>query len=311
LSFNASAVACSDTVIVQRSALDAGLDITLCGNETRVLLNPAEPGQSWTADTDNPSPAIISPSGEVTGLINEGIYVFTLTNGQCTSTVRVTKTERPTFTALVKQNTCNGLTAANNGQIILTSFFTSDKIDIVEGSSYNGNKTYETAAWIPGDGIVSSNLANPAAPRPFTIRIFNSAGCFHDSTVVLTPTNCTLGGRNGGQSISNPIAQSSRKTSEASSIIEPPPPSPPPSISVFPNPTKRLTTVQVELNEETDVIVYVHDASGRALFSETHRGHTGRNEIVIDLDKHPPGLYLFMIELNKVQEVKRVIKEGF
>lgn len=69
--------------------VNAGLDIAVCPPANTAQLLAAGGGQSWSAVPGNPSIATINNSGTVGGLVNEGTYLFVLTEGACTDTVAI------------------------------------------------------------------------------------------------------------------------------------------------------------------------------------------------------------------------------
>ena len=95
----------------------------------------------------------------------------------------------PTTTAAITNATCAGPTSNNNGKITLTTF-TTERFDISMGSTYTGTKTYATADAIPTTGIITNTLPNPSAAQPYTVRVFNAAGCFVDRVVTLAAVTC-------------------------------------------------------------------------------------------------------------------------
>ncbi|MFN7116869.1 MAG: Ig-like domain-containing protein [Saprospiraceae bacterium] len=69
--------------------VNAGLDISICPPAKTAQLVAAANGQTWSALAGNPSAASINNSGQVSGLSNEGTYLFVLTQGSCSDTVAV------------------------------------------------------------------------------------------------------------------------------------------------------------------------------------------------------------------------------
>lgn len=69
--------------------VNAGLDISVCPPSTTAQLLAAGVGQTWSANPGNPSPTTINNAGTVSGLSNEGTYLFTVTQGACTDVVAI------------------------------------------------------------------------------------------------------------------------------------------------------------------------------------------------------------------------------
>ncbi len=120
-----------------------------------------------------------------------GTYTLTVSDGSGDSNtcdVDITVHANPTTTAIVEDPSCSGIVANNDGRITLSGY-TTERYDLVTGSSYSGNATYSSASFIPTGGVIASGLTNPTGSRDYTIRIFNN-DCYIDRTVTLNETNC-------------------------------------------------------------------------------------------------------------------------
>lgn len=84
----------SDIILTNAVSVNAGSDITISCSTT-AKLSAAASGQNWTAVSGNPSPAVINNNGEITGITKKGNYFFTLSNANCSATVKVTKANCP------------------------------------------------------------------------------------------------------------------------------------------------------------------------------------------------------------------------
>ena len=112
---------------------------------------------------------------------------------ECTSTGAsfiLTINAFPTATAAATNATCAGPTSNDDGKITLSGFGTTDRYDYTTGSTYTGTDTYATATAIPTGGVIVNNLPNPAVSQAYTVRIFNSTGCYVDRTITLTKVTC-------------------------------------------------------------------------------------------------------------------------
>ncbi|MBN8820600.1 MAG: DUF11 domain-containing protein [Spirosoma sp.] len=97
----------------------------------------------------------------------------------------------PTFKAVAIPVTCVGNVAQTNGQIVLSEFKAGYTYQYSLGSTFNASATLSGAAKaIPVGGVIVSNLVNPVTTQNYTIRVYNSNGCYTDVTVLLTPTVC-------------------------------------------------------------------------------------------------------------------------
>lgn len=161
---------CNTTVtLMAYSSATAGITYTWSG-----------PG-SFTSAVQNPT---INIGGDYT------VSAFDLATG-CVGMLTIsvlTDTSLPIISATIIPATCNGTVSNNDGTIILGP--NGVKYDLVIGSTYTGTSTYLTAIPIPTNGVITSTLANPGAPTPYTVRIYGFNGCFKDTTMILDPINC-------------------------------------------------------------------------------------------------------------------------
>jgi uncharacterized repeat protein (TIGR01451 family) len=98
----------------------------------------------------------------------------------------------PVATVAAVQATCNSGTANANAGLQLSAFdANSKKVDYSIGSTYTG-AGFASAAAVSGSAPFSivGTLANPAAPQPYTVRVFCDAATYEDYLVVLQPKQC-------------------------------------------------------------------------------------------------------------------------
>jgi uncharacterized repeat protein (TIGR01451 family) len=99
----------------------------------------------------------------------------------------------PTFQAQAIPATCNTNTIQANGQIVLTNFNPAYTYQYSAGPSFNpGLPLSGNPQPIPSTGILANNLPSPVASTPYTIRVYNTAGCYTDQTVTLQPATCCM-----------------------------------------------------------------------------------------------------------------------
>ncbi|MEZ0540863.1 DUF7933 domain-containing protein [Fibrella arboris] len=96
----------------------------------------------------------------------------------------------PAPTASISPATCGASSANSDGKITLSNVGGTDHYDISIGGSYTGTQTYATSTLVPGGGVITSTLPNPATPQVYTVRVFTAAGCTTDLSVTLNPTAC-------------------------------------------------------------------------------------------------------------------------
>ena len=143
----------------------------------------------WTSISTNPAGTLINgTTGAVTGLTTVGEYKFILKNlGGCTDTVSVKTKAIPTFGVNPIQATCTIGVANPDAKLIVSGTDITATYDYIEGLSYTGTKTFAT-----GTAITTpiNGLLNPKADRNYTVRVFNSTGCYTDKTVILKTRVC-------------------------------------------------------------------------------------------------------------------------
>lgn len=136
-----------------------------------------------------------------------GVYSVTITDlsSSCSATAVVSvniHTNVP-ITATITPATCTGTMSNNDGTILVANFGVLDKYDLVSGSTYTGTTTYTNATIIPSSSVITSNLANPTTTLAYTIRFFDVEGCYKDTTLILTPTDCSLKSFGIAKAVSN------------------------------------------------------------------------------------------------------------
>jgi len=182
----------TDNTIPLVTAMTSG-SIT-CAVST-VTLNAAHtttnPGYSWTG------PSGFTNTTQSPTVSLQGTYTIVVTDlsSTCTGSAVVTVGTHTyvTISASITPASCDGNGNSNNdGQISVQGFTLTDKYDVVSGTTYTGTAVYATAANIPTNGIITSNLANPSTTVAYTIRLFDGEGCVKDTTLYLVPVDCSL-----------------------------------------------------------------------------------------------------------------------
>ncbi|MEZ0485176.1 ice-binding family protein [Fibrella aquatica] len=97
----------------------------------------------------------------------------------------------PVFQAVTIAATCIGNSVQANGQIVLSGFNPSHTFQYATGITFDAANVVSGAPQpIPANGVIATNLLNPVVAQAYTVRVTNSAGCFTDVTVTLSPTTC-------------------------------------------------------------------------------------------------------------------------
>ena len=109
-------------------------------------------------------------------------------NARAVSTAKINP--NPEFEILVTKTSCLGETARNDGKLTLLNVKNGERYDYSKDTVYVGGKDYGTASVIPTNGLIASNLANPDSVQNYTVRVFDSTGCFTDHVAKLSFHRC-------------------------------------------------------------------------------------------------------------------------
>ena len=97
----------------------------------------------------------------------------------------------PAFQALTTAATCLGNSPQSNGKLVLSGFKPTQTYQYSAGTTFDPTASLSGAVQtIPASGILSATLANPTGAQFYTIRVYNSSGCYTDVTVRLLPAVC-------------------------------------------------------------------------------------------------------------------------
>ncbi|MFN8344141.1 MAG: SdrD B-like domain-containing protein [Spirosomataceae bacterium] len=175
-------------------------------NVTTSVTNGVSVTYQWYNDNGPANPTTTAISGQQSATLTAlpttaGVYKYRVeatntVDASCkaSKTVTLTINALPTATAAATDPTCvaGSSTVNSDGKITLSGFGATDKYDYTTGATYTGSATYVAGSTtIPAGGIIVSNLPNPSgATQQYTVRIFNSAGCFIDRTVIINKVTC-------------------------------------------------------------------------------------------------------------------------
>ncbi len=80
-------------------------------------------------------------------------------------------------------------------------------------------------------------------------------------------------------------------------------------VNVYPNPARQFSTLNIDLENESSIILSLTDAAGKVLQKTQFNGFKGLNQKQIDLSKFASGAYLLKVNSgNEIQTVS-IIKE--
>ena len=143
---------CADTVSVTITAKpSAGVDQSICQPATTAKLTGTSSGGTWTAQTGNPSTAIVDASGNVTGMSSAGSYNFIYTLNGCADTVSVTVTAKPNAGT---DQTLACVNAVNNTLATSTTLVPSPA-----GGTWLGLSSNPAVATISGNAVSGMSVA--------------------------------------------------------------------------------------------------------------------------------------------------------
>lgn len=130
--------------------------------------------------------------------LNGGTYTITVKDlnlcvGAVTAAITLADTVKPTYmSAVATMATCTAGNANNDGKITISGVVNGVSYQYSAGNIFNASAAIPAVATaIPSNGVLSSTLPNPTANSQFyTIRVFNSNGCYKDVTVELLKRVC-------------------------------------------------------------------------------------------------------------------------
>ncbi|GAB2558432.1 hypothetical protein GCM10027190_05260 [Spirosoma areae] len=97
----------------------------------------------------------------------------------------------PVFTAVAIPATCLGNVPQANGRLVISGFNAAYTYQYSAGATFNPAASLSGPPQvIPAGGVLVSNLVSPASATAYTVRVYNSSGCYTDMTVMLIPTVC-------------------------------------------------------------------------------------------------------------------------
>jgi len=79
--------------------------------------------------------------------------------------------------------------------------------------------------------------------------------------------------------------------------------------SVFPNPVKNRTTVNVDLLQPAKVKLQVHNSKGALIYQNETQAQRGTTQLPVDLSAAPQGMYILTVEWNGQRQTVKLIKE--
>jgi uncharacterized repeat protein (TIGR01451 family) len=208
-------LSCTDTVEVRRSTVSltayitqptcknntpqddgiVGLTLYTSGAKYALNANPAALPMTSTGLPAVPSNGVLA-SNISNAFDNITVRLFHPTSGCYRDTMLTVKSPtcgvpciKPTFVATPQNASCNGTTAKNDAQILVTS--------AANGLTYSYGTdstkfSFATSVAYSGSSFNITSLPNPAAVTTYFIRVYNgAANCYMTAPVIIQPTNCS------------------------------------------------------------------------------------------------------------------------
>lgn len=80
------------------------------------------------------------------------------------------------------------------------------------------------------------------------------------------------------------------------------------AFNAYPNPATEQLNVELELTQQSDVIVSLMDVTGRTVYT-TQKDMNGANRITLPVNQYQAGIYTLAVQINGQQVVKKIIVE--
>ncbi|MBI5538845.1 MAG: C10 family peptidase [Bacteroidia bacterium] len=80
------------------------------------------------------------------------------------------------------------------------------------------------------------------------------------------------------------------------------------NISVFPNPFSESTIISYNLTNNTNICLYIFDITGKIIFSKQFSEEKGYNQISINLNSNPEGIYYYKLKVGNSLYTGKLIK---
>ncbi|GAB4010752.1 hypothetical protein GCM10028808_22540 [Spirosoma migulaei] len=97
----------------------------------------------------------------------------------------------PAYQTVAIGSTCLGNSPQNNGKLVVSNFNPLHTYQYSLGATFDPTASLSGAPQlIPATGTIATALPNPSVTQFYTVRVYNSSGCYTDVTVFLLPTVC-------------------------------------------------------------------------------------------------------------------------
>ena len=269
---------------------DQTLSVSIAGTLTVTVTNINGCVNSVSASlTVNPLPTV-SISGNLTTC--EGTPITLTANGGNTylwSTNATTQTISVSTSGTFTVTVINVSGCVNSVSVVITVhslpvIMVTGNTNICQGSSTlltaNGALNYR---WNPLTGIDNPNSGNvtadPTATITYTVTGNANNGCSGETTVSIVVDICT-----GIEEIS---------------LIN--------SFNLYPNPTNEKVTLEIDLDQVTNILIRIIDIKGQEVYHETKNQYQGQYTSLIDLSEKAKGIYTLQVITDTETIAKKII----
>lgn len=214
-----------------------------------------------------------------------GVGPFTYLWNNGATTQRIVNLCSGTYTVTVTD--AKGCTGVANKVLTQPSVIVASctKTEISAPGANDGAITWSTKggsapySYLWNDGYTSGNRTN-IAPGTYTIIITDANGC---------SVTVTKRWKNG-------IVRLSGSSPDA-------------SVSVFPNPSSGLFTIQIGADAASHYVINVTDMASKVVISKDYELEAGDQQIVMDLSAMPKGIYMLDIKGDEIKEIQKIIMQ--
>ncbi|GAB3712542.1 hypothetical protein GCM10027592_51050 [Spirosoma flavus] len=126
-----------------------------------------------------------------TGTTDRVYYVYACLKPEPDSTcapfalITVFVKPNPTANVVVKEATCFGSVSQADGQVSISGYAPTDTYEVSNNGTFTG-----TGQPIPNDGVIVSGISRTGTPTIYSVRIYNSQGCYVDKYATVLNRQC-------------------------------------------------------------------------------------------------------------------------
>ncbi|GAB3799805.1 hypothetical protein GCM10028819_23870 [Spirosoma humi] len=92
----------------------------------------------------------------------------------------------PMASVVVREATCYNTETQRDGQVSITGYQPTDTYEMAVDGRFSGR-----GSAIPADGVIVGGISRTGIPKTYSVRIYNSLGCFSDRSITMTNAVCT------------------------------------------------------------------------------------------------------------------------